>query len=58
MSEFLEMQEEGTLCKECGAYAGEAVGYPRLCRPCKNRHYAKRNKKKNPRNSQGFEDKK
>jgi hypothetical protein len=35
MGEYADMIINGESCQECGAYLGEAVGYPRTCRSCK-----------------------
>ena len=32
MGEYADMIIDGESCQECGAYLGEAVGYPRSCR--------------------------
>lgn len=34
MAEIAEMILNGTLCGVCGAFVGEAVGYPRTCAAC------------------------
>lgn len=35
MGEYADMIIEGESCQECGAYLGEAVGYPLTCGSCK-----------------------
>ena len=36
MGEYADKFINGESCQECGAYLGEAVGYPRTCRSCKS----------------------
>ena len=36
MGEAAEMMLDGSLCEHCGAYVGEAVGYPRSCSVCRS----------------------
>lgn len=35
MGEISDMMLDGTLCHQCGAYIGGAVGYARTCNDCK-----------------------
>lgn len=34
MGDISDMILDGTLCQECGAYIGDACGYPRSCGGC------------------------
>jgi hypothetical protein len=35
MGEIADMMLDGTLCQVCGAYIGDAEGYPRTCIGCR-----------------------
>jgi Zn finger protein HypA/HybF involved in hydrogenase expression len=35
VGEVVEMMIDGTLCEVCGVYLGQAIGFPRRCRDCK-----------------------
>jgi Zn finger protein HypA/HybF involved in hydrogenase expression len=35
MGDLADMMLDGTLCEGCGVYLGDAVGYPRRCKPCR-----------------------
>ena len=38
MGEIASAMANGSLCRVCGIYLAEAVGYPRSCHDCRERH--------------------